>query len=370
MTKEKIKQSQDQPFLSDYLLQWYDKQGRDLPWRLKGGIKPDPYHVWLSEIMLQQTTVATVKNYFHKFLKRWPTLEDLAKAKEEDVLHEWQGLGYYSRARNLLRCARYVWEELGGCFPSQEEALLKLPGIGAYTSAAISAIAFDQPSTIVDGNVIRVVSRLFGVTDPFPQNQKIIRELAQALTPQERAGDYAQAIMDLGATLCAPQNPSCDQCPWQFSCTALKQGRPEDFPFRLSKEKKPTRFGFVWWIWDEGGRFALVKRPSKGLLAHMMGLPTSSWVSESFSSQKWLDLVPFPGVWRLLEGEISHTFTHFHLRLQGVFLETPLSLPEQENYYWCEPSDLHHYALPTLMKKAILHGLQKQKKEGYKCHKL
>jgi A/G-specific adenine glycosylase len=315
----------------------------------------DPYKVWLSEMMLQQTTVATVKSYFEKFLERWPTLKDLAQAPEEDILHGWQGLGYYSRARNLYRCAQIIKEHHGGKFPSTITDLLQLPGIGPYSAAAIASIAFNQPETVVDGNVMRVISRLFAVTDPLPKSAPALTKLAKTLTPLHRPGDYAQAIMDLGATLCTPKSPACFRCPWNSSCEGYKQGDPESYPRRLPKPEKPTRFGIAWWLVDGEGKFALVKRPPKGLLAHMMGVPTTPWEDTPFSVEKGAPLAPLPGQWHLLPGEIKHTFTHFHLRLQVM----TLSLQEKgqaSSFKWCAPEEMDQHALPTLMKKIIFHG--------------
>ena len=232
------------------LLKWYDRHQRVLPWRARAGEKIDPYRVWLSEIMLQQTTVATVKGYFDNFLDRWPTVIDLASAELDDVLHAWQGLGYYARARNLHKCARVVAWEFNGQFPSTAAALLALPGIGPYTAAAIAAIAFDRPATPVDGNIERVISRLYRISEPLPGAKRAIKEKAEAVTPPYRCGDYVQAVMDLGATICTPRKPVCPLCPWRHYCAASRAGDADSLPRKASKKQKPTRVGIAFWLED------------------------------------------------------------------------------------------------------------------------
>ena len=261
--------------LSEKLLAWYDVHGRDLPWRAKPGETSDPYRVWLSEIMLQQTTVAAVRGYYIKFLSRWPTVNDLAKASQEDVLRAWAGLGYYARARNLHACAIQVASEWGGKFPDTVEALRTLPGIGPYTAAAIAAIAFDRPHAAVDGNVERVMSRLYAIETPLPEAKTVIGEKAQALVPNRRAGDFAQALMDLGATVCTPRTANCTICPWTDECVGRQSGIAESLPRKLPKAKIPSRVGIAFWVEGGDGRILLRRRPQKGLLGGMVEIPST-----------------------------------------------------------------------------------------------
>ena len=263
--------STHRPKMAETLLAWYDRHRRSLPWRAKAGQTADPYHVWLSEIMLQQTTVPAVKPYYETFLRRWPTVRDLAEADIHDVMAAWAGLGYYARARNLHKCAQLVTERHGGRFPDDLEALRELPGIGRYTAAAIAAIAFDRPATIVDGNVERVISRLHRIQTPLPKAKEEIWALAETLTPTERPGDYAQAIMDLGATLCTPQKPACSLCPWQSACAAFKAGDQETYPRKAPKAERPQRYGAAFWILNDKGEVALRRRPPSGLLGRDAG---------------------------------------------------------------------------------------------------
>jgi A/G-specific adenine glycosylase len=261
---------------ADRILAWYDMNARVLPWRRPPGApgQADPYRVWLSEIMLQQTTVAMATPYFDAFTARWPTVEALAAADDPDVMAAWAGLGYYARARNLLACARAVAAR--GGFPNTESELLGLPGIGPYTAAAITAIAFDRSAVVVDGNVERVMSRLFAVGTPLPAAKHELRVHAAALTPATRPGDYAQAVMDLGATLCMPRSPACGRCPWNDRCAAFAAGNPERYPLKTAKGARPTRYGTAWWI-ENDGHVLLVRRPTKGLLGGMIALPASDF---------------------------------------------------------------------------------------------
>ena len=251
--------------LTGALLGWYDRHRRVLPWRALPGRRAEPYHVWLSEIMLQQTTVATVKSYFDHFVARWPRVEDLASADLDEVLHAWQGLGYYARARNLHKCAQTVARDHGGRFPDTEAGLLSLPGIGPYTAAAIAAIAFDVPASPVDGNIERVMARLRRITQPLPGAKTAIQAAARELTPQDRPGDFAQAMMDLGATVCTPRAPKCDLCPWCDACVARAAGNAEGLPARAPKKVKPTRHGIVFWTVDGQGR-VLLRRDRKSVV--------------------------------------------------------------------------------------------------------
>ncbi len=294
------------------LLDWYDRNARELPWRVPplSGLTPDPYHIWLSEIMLQQTTVVTVKSYFLAFLKRWPTIEDLAAAADADVMAAWAGLGYYARARNLLKCARVVVEQWQGQFPQDNTALLKLPGIGPYTAAAIGAIAFDRQETVLDGNVERVMARLHRIHDPLPASKEILRAKAIEITPPKRCGDYAQAVMDLGATVCTPRSPTCGACPWSSHCAARKAGDAAELPQKLPKVKKPTRVGVAYVLTRADGALLLERRPDKGLLGGMLGWPGSDWAEAQPEHQ-----APAAAKWQQSPEGVRHTFTHFHLRL-------------------------------------------------------
>ncbi len=336
---------------ADELLEWYDRNARDLPWRVspsarKSGIVPDPYRVWLSEIMLQQTTVAAVKSYFQEFTQRWPRVSDLAAAKDSDVMAAWAGLGYYARARNLLKCARVVDQEHQGVFPTDQAALLALPGIGPYTAAAISAIAFDQPETVVDGNVERVMARLHDDHTPLPAAKVPFTEYARVLTPELRPGDYAQAVMDLGATICTPRKPACGICPWRAPCTAWANGTAAELPKKTPKKRKPTRLGIVYLAQRVDGAWLLERRPDKGLLGGMLGWPGSTWDDDPQENP------PIRAEWKTAPVEARHTFTHFHLRLTVKTALVPMDRqPASGEFVVAEafsPSDL-----PTVMRKAF-----------------
>jgi A/G-specific adenine glycosylase len=328
------------------LLDWYDRARRDLPWRAKPGETPDPYRVWLSEIMLQQTTVVTVIPYFEAFTARWPTVRDLAAAEPDQVMHAWQGLGYYARARNLLSCARVVTDTLDGRFPGHEDGLRALPGIGAYTAAAMAAIAFSRPSVPVDGNIARVMTRLFAVDDPLPGVRDKAGDLARPLLDPTRPGDFAQALMDLGATVCTPRKPSCELCPWEETCRAHAMGTPEAFPVKAPRKAKPTRHGVVFWI-KNGGRVYLRRRPDKGLLGGMMEFPSTDWRETPWSIADATSQAPVEIPWCSVPGSVRHTFTHFHLELTVLAGETSATLDGR----WCAIGDLAGQALPTVMKK-------------------
>jgi A/G-specific adenine glycosylase len=336
------------------LLRWYDRHRRVLPWRAGPGERADPYRVWLSEIMLQQTTVATVGAYFDRFVARWPRLGDLASAELDAVLHAWQGLGYYARARNLHACARVVFEQHGGRFPETEAGLRALPGIGDYTAAAIAAIAFDAPATVLDGNVERVIARLFAVTEPLPDAKPALRRLARTLTPTERPGDYAQAIMDLGATLCTPRKPHCILCPWREACKARAQGLAEALPARRAKADRPTRRGVAFWAVRPDGAVLLRRRPESGLLGGMMEVPSTIWREAPWSETEAKAAAPFAAQWRLLPGTVRHGFTHFHLEL-AIMVGT-VRAGFSRGGQWVAPDALGDQALPTLMKKVVNHA--------------
>ncbi len=335
---------------AETLLHWYDHHARDLPWRIgpearKTGVQPDPYRVWLSEIMLQQTTVPVVGSYFATFTTRWPRVSDLAGADDAEVMAAWAGLGYYARARNLLKCARVLRDEHGGRFPGTEGELLKLPGIGPYTAAAIASIAFDVPATVLDGNVERVMARYFAVTDPLPGSKEDLRRLAGSLTPDRRPGDYAQAVMDLGATICKPRNPACGICPLMPGCQARRQGIAADLPAKTPKAPKPVRHGIAYLARRSDGSVALERRAEKGLLGGMLGLPGTDWAENCPAPNP-----PFAAKWRAA-GEIRHTFTHFHLQLQIMTIESDADCALDDH------ADLDPGSLPTVMRKAYLQGL-------------
>nr|WP_225027222.1 A/G-specific adenine glycosylase [Xinfangfangia pollutisoli] len=316
-----------------------------MPWRVgpaerAAGVRPDPYRVWLSEVMLQQTTVAAVRDYFHRFTVRWPDVAALAAAQDAEVMAEWAGLGYYARARNLLKCARAVAER--GGFPGTRDGLLELPGIGPYTAAAVASIAWDEPAAVVDGNVERVVSRLFAVETPLPAAKPQLVALAEALTPQDRPGDHAQAMMDLGATICTPKSPACGICPLVDLCQARAQGIAADLPRKLAKPAKPVRQGVVWALRQPEG-WVLERRPERGLLGGMLGLPGDAWDGTGGPA-------PAEAPWQRL-GEVRHTFTHFHLILQVLAAEAapgPLARGEIVPF-----RDFRLDSLPTVMRKAL-----------------
>src|SRR5215470_5725799 len=342
------------------LLDWYDRHRRTLPWRALAGQTSVPYIVWLSEIMLQQTTVATVGDYFHRFVTRWPTIEALAAAPIDEVLSAWAGLGYYARARNLHACARVVAEQHNGRFPDDEAALLALPGIGRYTAAAIRAIAFDQPASAVDGNVERVIARLFAIETPLPDAKVAIQEHAARLVPPARAGDYAQAMMDLGATVCVPKGPRCVICPLMAGCRARRLGVAEDLPRRAPRSEKPTRRGLAFVLARKDGAILLRKRPPKGLLGGMDEVPSSAWREGAFVAEKALAEAPVPARWQILDGLVRHTFTHFHLELAvaRATATTERLARLAPGTSWCTIDRMTERALPTVMRKVIAHAVK------------
>ena len=321
------------------LLAWYVCNGRQLPWRVRGGAHPDPYAVWVSEIMLQQTTVRTVLAYFGRWMEEFPTLEALARASLDDVLKVWQGLGYYARARKMHECAQVLVRDHQGVFPSDRAELLKLPGIGPYTAASICAFAFDKPETVVDGNVIRVIARLRGIETGV--DRESITPLAAELTPQESAADYASAIMDLGAVVCKPAAPSCLLCPWQKCCTACAKGIQEKIPV-LKKLEKKHRDGAVFVITDESGALFLRRRPGKGLLSGLWELP---WSEDGTP--------PFSGEWREEPGEVRHVFTHFSLTLRFRRLLSPTPAEFAAQGCFVPDDSLGEYPFSTLMRKVL-----------------
>lgn len=333
---------------SKNLLRWYDRNARDLPWRVspadgKAGVWPDPYHVWLSEVMLQQTTVATVKAYYQKFLTRWPTVGFLAAAAIEDVMAEWAGLGYYSRARNLKACADLVAGEYGSEFPKTAAELRALPGIGEYTSAAVAAIAFGEKVPVVDGNIERVVTRQTADATPLPKVRVSCAAFMERETPSDRPGDFVQAMMDLGATICTPRSPACSLCPVSNGCEARKAETMLDYPVKATKKAKPTRKGAVFVARRDDGSVWMVRRPDKGLLGGMAALPTTQWDSRK-DGATGIDAAPFDADWREV-GSVKHTFTHFHLEL-GVW-ESEVGSPNGDGW-WGDETEI-----PTVFRKAV-----------------
>jgi A/G-specific adenine glycosylase len=343
------------------LLDWYDRHRRVLPWRAAPGEHGDPYRVWLSEIMLQQTTVKAVGPYYVRFLARWPNVRALAAAPLDDVLKVWAGLGYYARARNLHACARAVVERHDGEFPHGEAELRALPGIGAYTAAAVAAIAFDAPATPVDGNVERVIARLYAVDTPLPAAKPEIFRLASALTPARRAGDFAQAMMDLGATICSPKRPACALCPWNESCVAHARGDAETLPRRLPKREGTLRRGAAFVARRADGFLLVRTRPTKGLLGGMTEVPTTEW-TQDFDEGSAPDGAPRFSkgaksiVWRRLPGVVRHTFTHFPLELTVYTAKVPANASAPAGTRWIALADIGGEALPSLMRKVVAHA--------------
>ncbi len=347
------------------LLAWYDRHRRALPWRVLKGERPDPYRVWLSEIMLQQTTVRAVAPYYARFLARWGDVHALAAAPLEDVLKAWAGLGYYARARNLHACARAVVELHHGVFPATEAELRTLPGVGDYTAAAVAAIAFDVPASPVDGNIERVVARLFAVEQPLPGAKPQLRALARAITPARRAGDFAQAMMDLGATICTPKRPACALCPWNESCAAFARGDAETFPRRTPKREGALRRGAAFVAHRADGYVLVRTRPAKGLLGGMTEVPTTAW-SADFDEREALKSAPVFSFladrkreicWRRLPGMVRHVFTHFPLELSVFYGEIPEDVRPPAGTRWVEMSALGGEALPSLMHKVVAHAV-------------
>jgi A/G-specific adenine glycosylase len=385
------------PDLSQRLLAWYDVHRRVLPWRAPKGKRADPYRVWLSEIMLQQTTVQAVGNYYRKFLVRWPDVKALAGARQDEVLAAWAGLGYYARARNLHAAAKVVAYEMDGKFPATAEALRALPGIGAYTSGAIAAIAYDERQAAMDANAERVIARLYAVATPMPKAKAQLHVLCSALVP-ERAGDFVQALMDLGSAICTPKRPACGNCPWTDYCLARQRGIQEQLPIKALKMARPLRRGAAFVVRDRSGAVLLVQRPDKGLLASMLEPPLGPWSEDFPSPAKALKQAPFEAEWKRRPGIVRHGFTHFELEIEVYVAEVTKrpthichprpsaakaargegdpgrqkrrgveslgSLPSARETraspgmtFWISPSKLHDVALPTVMRKIVEHGL-------------
>ncbi|MEA3066288.1 MAG: A/G-specific adenine glycosylase [Sphingomonadales bacterium] len=325
---------------SEALLRWFAVDKRRLPWRVEGSGPPDPYRVWLSEVMLQQTTCAHAAPYFESFTRRWPNVAALAAAPEEEVMAAWAGLGYYARARNLIACARRVTGELGGRFPDSEEGLRKLPGIGRYTAAAIAAIAFGRRAVAVDANVERVVARLFAVEAALPGAREEIYGLADSITPDAEAGDFAQAMMDLGATICTPRSPGCGRCPLALLCAGRRSGRPELYPLKAAKPPRPRRQGVAYWL-EHDGHVLLVRRPAKGLLGGMLALPTDS--EGAPASAQWRDA-----------GSVDHVFTHFALTMRLLCADAE----QRPDGTWWPIDRLAEAGLPTLFARLAERGAE------------
>jgi len=340
------------------LLGWYDRHRRRLPWRPPAGERPDPYRVWLSEIMLQQTGVKTVGPYFQKFLARWPDVASLGRASQDDVLRMWAGLGYYSRARNLHACAVAVLRDHGGVFPDSEEGLRKLPGIGPYTAAAIGAIAFDIRTMPVDGNIERVVSRLYAVEEPLPQAKPLIGELAATLLGPSRAGDSAQALMDLGSSICTPKKPACALCPLNGDCVARARGEQEAYPRKAPKKTGTLRRGAAFVV-TRGDQLLVRSRPEKGLLGGMTEVPGSDWIAAQDDKAALQQAPVLKGIarWHRKAGVVTHVFTHFPLELAVYTAHVPARARAPEGMRWVPVVTLGDEALPNVMRKVIAHGL-------------
>ena len=335
------------PPIRERLLAWYDRHRRDLPWRARPGEAVDPYRVWLSEIMLQQTTVPHATPYFLDFTARWPRVADLAAADDGEVMAAWAGLGYYTRARNLLACARAVTADRGGAFPADEAALHALPGVGDYTAAAVAAIAFDRPANVVDGNVERVMARFYAVETPLPAAKPELKRRAAALVAADRPGDWAQALMDLGSGVCRPKSPSCAVCPLATDCDAYRTGAPETYPRRAAKANSPRRHGVAYRMVC-GDEVALVRRPPRGLLGGMLALPTSEWRATVFTDAEAIAAAPAPGAWRD-GGAVEHVFTHFSLALRVFEAQADVADPA---WIWTTLSDAAG-DVPSLFAKAL-----------------
>ena len=341
----------DPAAIAPALLAWYDAHGRVLPWRARPGEVPDPYRVWLSEVMLQQTTVTTVRPRFAAWVARWPDFASLAAAKDEDVMAAWAGLGYYARARNLVKTARVVAAEHGGAFPATEAQLARLPGLGAYTAAAVAAIAFGERAVVVDANVERVVARLFAIHEPLPAARRAIRAAADAVTPASRAGDFAQATMDLGATVCTSRAPRCLLCPLRPHCRGHREGAPERLPVKPAKRARPQRHGTLFWLErpGDGAEVLLVRRPDSGVLGGMRALPTGPWPDRP----PGLEGAPAAVDWRLVDEGVRHGFTHFDIDLALAAARVGAHYAVGVEGEWWPIDRLDEAGLPTLFAKAV-----------------
>jgi len=349
-----LKSKKPEANLAERLLAWYDRHRRVLPWRAPAGRRADPYRVWLSEIMLQQTTVQAVGGYYRKFLARWPDVHALAAAKEDDVLAAWAGLGYYARARNLHAAAKVVAHQMGGVFPATAEGLRQLPGVGAYTSGAIAAIAYDERQAAMDANAERVIARLYAVETPMPKAKIELHAHAMTLVPS-RAGDFAQALMDLGSAICTPKRPACPNCPWTEGCLARLRGIQENLPVKAPKIARPLKRGAAFVARDRSGAVLLVKRPDKGLLASMLEPPLGPWAEQFPSKIAALKQAPFTADWKKRTGLVRHGFTHFELEIEVYAAE--IGKRPKSPGRWVPVAELPEVALPTVMRKIVEQGL-------------
>ncbi|MGO9422149.1 A/G-specific adenine glycosylase [Roseiarcus sp.] len=336
-------------------LQWWDGARRSLAWRAEPGEAPDPYRVWLSEVLLQQTTVQAVSPYYRAFIEKWPTVEDLASAPIEAVISAFAGLGYYSRARNLHACAREIARR-GGRFPSDEAVLRALPGVGAYTAAAIAAIAFDRQAAPVDGNIARILARLMRLETPIMESRNVIASAAKALAPSRRAGDFAQALMDIGATLCRPRNPDCSACPLRPDCAASGSGAPEAYPRKGAAKAKPRRMGAVFFAHRRDGAFLARRRPPKGLLAATVELPGTPWTGDG-PGGSWAEGAPIAARWRRLPGAVEQVFTHFALSLEVY--AAPYEGAAPDHHFWVAQDAVPEAGFSNVMRKAVAHALER-----------
>ena len=334
-------------------LAWWDRARRKLAWRAEPGETPDPYRVWLSEVLLQQTTAQAVTPYYRTFVEKWPGVEDLAATPLEAVISAFAGLGYYSRARNLHACAKAV-ASAGGRFPSDEAALRLLPGVGAYTAAAIAAIAFDLPAAPVDGNIARILARLIGLEAPIAGSRRTIAAAARGLAPPRRAGDFAQALMDIGAMICRPRNPDCGACPLQADCAAFRSGAPETYPSKAKAKAKPRRAGAVFFAHRADGAFLARRRPPTGLLASTVELPGTPWTSEG-PGAAWSDGAPLAARWRRLPGQVEQVFTHFALSL--VVYAGAYDGGAPDSHFWVEREAVGEAGFSNVMRKAVQHAI-------------
>jgi A/G-specific adenine glycosylase len=341
--------------IASHVLAWWDRHRRILPWRALPGRHADPYLVWLSEILLQQTTVQAVIPYFERFRALWPRVEDLAAAPLDEVMRAFAGLGYYSRARNLHACAREIAQR-GGVFPRREAELRALPGVGAYTAAAVAAIAFGEPATPVDGNIARIMTRLGAIEQPIAKARVAIAKAAAALTPHDRPGDFAQALMDIGATICTPRNPDCPACPMQSACAALATGAPQAYPRKAPRKERPHRRGAAFFAQAADGSILLRTRAPRGLLGGTLELPGAPWSSD-YAPDEAASGAPFPASWRLIPGEVEQAFTHFSLALNIYFVRLAGRPPAHGDCFWVAPEKIEGAALSSLMRKAVAHGL-------------
>ena len=335
-------------------LEWWDRSRRSLAWRAEPGERPDPYRVWLSEVLLQQTTAQAVTPYYRRFTEKWPAVEDLAAAPIEAVISAFAGLGYYSRARNLHACAKEIARR-GGRFPSDEAALRALPGVGDYTAAAIAAIAFDRPAAPVDGNIARILARLLALDSPVAASRKTIAAAARALVPARRAGDFAQALMDVGATICRPRAPDCKTCPLSLDCAAFRSGAPETFPRRAAVRPKPRRAGAVFFAHRADGAFLARRRSPRGLLASTVELPGAPWTEEP-PGANWAEAAPVEARWRRLPGSVEQVFTHFALSL--AVYAAPYEGGAPDGCFWVGREGIEAAGFSNVMRKAVAHAIE------------